>query len=51
MLIVITPNGYFICDRGRFGFDYVNSAERIRSPKDIDITQELEKFEMRTLLA
>ena len=37
-------NGYFICDRGRFGFDYVNSAERIRSPENIDITQELEKF-------
>ena len=37
-------NGYFICDRGRFGFDYVNSAERIRLPEDIDIIQELEKF-------
>ena len=25
-------NGYFICDRGRFGFDYVNSEERIEAP-------------------
>ncbi len=24
-------NGYFLCDRGRFGFDYVNSNERLRS--------------------
>lgn len=23
-------NGYFICDRGRFGYDYVNSDARIR---------------------
>lgn len=25
-------NGYFLCDRGRFGFDYINSAERIQLP-------------------
>ena len=25
-------NGYFICDRGRFGFDYVNNEERIEAP-------------------
>lgn len=25
-------NGYFICDRGRFGYEYVNSEERIREP-------------------
>jgi NADH-quinone oxidoreductase subunit G len=24
--------GYFICDEGRFGFHYVNSAERLRRP-------------------
>lgn len=23
-------NGYFLCDRGRFGYEFVNSAERIR---------------------
>jgi NADH-quinone oxidoreductase subunit G len=25
-------NGYFLCDRGRFGYEFVNSAERIRQP-------------------
>lgn len=25
-------NGYFICDRGRFGYEFVNSEERIRHP-------------------
>jgi NADH-quinone oxidoreductase subunit G len=25
-------NGYFLCDRGRFGFDYVNSEERLTEP-------------------
>lgn len=25
-------NGYFLCDRGRFGFDYVNSEERLAEP-------------------
>ncbi len=25
-------NGYFICDRGRFGYGFVNSGERIRTP-------------------
>jgi len=25
-------NGYFICDRGRFGYEYVNGGERIRIP-------------------
>ena len=26
-------NGYFLCDRGRFGYEFVNSARRIRSAK------------------
>lgn len=26
-------NGYFICDRGRFGYEYVNGRERIRKPR------------------
>ncbi|BFU92967.1 MAG: NADH:ubiquinone oxidoreductase, chain G [Nitrospira sp.] len=26
-------NGYFLCDRGRFGYDFVNSEARIRRPK------------------
>lgn len=25
-------NGYFLCDRGRFGYEFVNSTLRIRSP-------------------
>jgi NADH-quinone oxidoreductase subunit G len=25
-------NGYFLCDRGRFGYDFVNSPRRIRRP-------------------
>ncbi|HEX6996100.1 MAG TPA: NADH-quinone oxidoreductase subunit NuoG [Gammaproteobacteria bacterium] len=25
-------NGYFICDRGRFGYGYVNGAARVRAP-------------------
>lgn len=25
-------NGYFLCDRGRFGFDFVNSTLRLRQP-------------------
>ncbi|HME44087.1 MAG TPA: NADH-quinone oxidoreductase subunit NuoG [Syntrophorhabdales bacterium] len=25
-------NGYFLCDRGRFGYDFVNSARRILQP-------------------
>ena len=25
-------NGYFICDRGRFGYEYVNGENRIRQP-------------------
>ncbi|WP_242917679.1 NADH-quinone oxidoreductase subunit NuoG [Pontibacter liquoris] len=25
-------NGYFLCDRGRFGYEFVNSAGRIRKP-------------------
>lgn len=26
-------NGYFLCDRGRFGYGFVNSPERIRKPR------------------
>jgi NADH-quinone oxidoreductase subunit G len=25
-------NGYFLCDRGRYGYEFVNSANRIRHP-------------------
>ncbi|MFP3941843.1 MAG: NADH-quinone oxidoreductase subunit NuoG, partial [Thermoanaerobaculia bacterium] len=26
-------NGYFLCDRGRFGYGFVNAPERIREPR------------------
>jgi len=26
-------NGYFLCDRGRFGYEFVNDAERLRAPE------------------
>src|SRR6266545_672183 len=26
-------NGYFLCDRGRFGYEFVNSSQRIRQPQ------------------
>ncbi|MBX3307275.1 MAG: NADH-quinone oxidoreductase subunit NuoG [Nitrospira sp.] len=26
-------NGYFLCDRGRFGYEYVNSDHRIKHPR------------------
>lgn len=26
-------NGYFLCDRGRYGYEFVNSERRIRQPK------------------
>lgn len=25
-------NGYFLCDRGRFGYEFVNSSDRIKGP-------------------
>jgi NADH-quinone oxidoreductase subunit G len=25
-------NGYFLCDRGRYGYEFVNSSQRIREP-------------------
>ena len=25
-------NGYFLCDRGRFGYEFVNSERRLRQP-------------------
>jgi NADH-quinone oxidoreductase subunit G len=28
-------NGYFICDRGRYGYEFVNSDKRIKSPLSI----------------
>jgi NADH-quinone oxidoreductase subunit G len=35
-------NGYFLCDRGRFGYEFANSEQRIRQPL---ISQETASFE------
>ncbi len=36
-------NGYFICDRGRFGYEFVNAADRIRKPLFNGVVVEKEK--------
>jgi NADH-quinone oxidoreductase subunit G len=35
-------NGYFLCDRGRFGYEFVNDPKRLRTPRvqDADGVQE-----------
>lgn len=44
-------NGYFICDRGRFGYEFVNAPQRIRKPlinkEEVDkekVQQEISKL-------
>ncbi|ADE15235.1 NADH-quinone oxidoreductase, chain G [Nitrosococcus halophilus Nc 4] len=46
-------NGYFLCDRGRFGYDFVNSKRRIRQPRERkgEKTDPLNKPEARQHLA
>ncbi|MGZ5008299.1 MAG: NADH-quinone oxidoreductase subunit NuoG [Methylobacter sp.] len=46
-------NGYFLCDRGRFGYGFVNSPERIRKPQlkgYPDITPDTAESYFRKLL-
>ena len=44
-------NGYFICDRGRFGYEFVNNLTRLRhATKQSRETHELEKEDQETLL-
>jgi len=44
-------NGYFLCDRGRFGYEFVNSARRLREPLIRDIeTGELAPASMEQTL-
>jgi NADH-quinone oxidoreductase subunit G len=46
-------NGYFLCDRGRFGYGFVNSPERIRQPRlkgDTDTSAETALSHFRGLL-
>ncbi len=41
-------NGYFLCDRGRFGYDFVNSQQRLSLPQfkqqAINNKEDIEKF-------
>jgi len=45
-------NGYFLCDRGRFGYGFVNSLKRIRKPRlnAQDISAEAAESHFRELL-
>jgi NADH-quinone oxidoreductase subunit G len=47
-------NGYFICDRGRFGYEFVNDNKRIRKimirDKKNDIQEEVENEKLYNLL-
>jgi len=46
-------NGYFLCDRGRFGYGFVNSPKRIRKPwlnGQLDITADAAESHFRKLL-
>ncbi|MDI1279299.1 NADH-quinone oxidoreductase subunit NuoG [Methylobacter sp.] len=45
-------NGYFLCDRGRFGYGFVNSPKRIRKPRlnSQDISAEAAESHFRQLL-
>ena len=46
-------NGYFLCDRGRFGYGFVNSPERILVPRingQTDITADAAESHFRQLL-
>lgn len=41
-------NGYFLCDRGRYGFDFVNAGSRIRQPRiggtEVNARQAIERL-------
>jgi NADH-quinone oxidoreductase subunit G len=46
-------NGYFLCDRGRFGYGFVNSPKRIKKPRlngHSDITADAAESHFRKLL-
>ena len=46
-------NGYFLCDRGRFGYGFVNSPKRIRKPRlkgDPDISADAAESYFHSLL-
>ncbi len=41
-------NGYFLCDRGRFGYEYINNLKRIQTPfkKETDTVVQQDKKEI-----
>lgn len=43
-------NGYFICDRGRYGYEFVNSDKRIKNILIRNKNGDLEKADKETLL-
>ena len=45
-------NGYFICDRGRYGYEFVNDPERVRQPAVLAESSRQNLFEsLSTILA
>jgi NADH-quinone oxidoreductase subunit G len=46
-------NGYFLCDRGRFGYEFVNSRDRVRAPalRQSGTVRKTEKSEALRVLA
>ncbi len=44
-------NGYFLCDRGRFGFEYVNSEQRLTTPVQQSSTGESQPIASEDLAA
>ncbi|TKB43433.1 NADH-quinone oxidoreductase subunit NuoG [Thalassotalea mangrovi] len=44
-------NGYFICDKGRFGFSYVNNDSRIETARGIELSSEFKPHQLAIALA
>ncbi len=44
-------NGYFLCDRGRFGYEFVNSPKRLRGPEIRTSAGTLEPVDKHTAIA
>ncbi|QDP00856.1 NADH-quinone oxidoreductase subunit NuoG [Thalassotalea sp. PS06] len=44
-------NGYFICDKGRFGFAYVNSEDRVQRLDGVDLARAFARHEFSIAMA
>ena len=44
-------NGYFLCDRGRFGYEYANSPKRLKDPCVKDSSHKLQPTTLKEALA